>query len=242
MANDSRPASSDGTVYLLHLDPPVKHARHYTGWTSNLDERLEAHRAGRGARLLEVAVEAGGTFRLVRTWPGSRALERAIKDIRNAPQLCPECSPRPRLLVRGRASGRVVRPEPAAEAEARTVPEPGHWPGLAPELPSVQLASPEELQELMPVIDRLTDGWLAELRAEAEAEADLELLSVPRPYPKEHPVSKHSDAVASLRAAIADGSRLAAAVARAEADRPVRYSLTPEAAAVLDEPEAEAEI
>jgi predicted GIY-YIG superfamily endonuclease len=93
-----------GTVYLLHLDPPLKHARHYTGWTSNLDERLEAHRTGRGARLMEVVKEAGGTFRLARTWDGPRDLERAIKNHHNAPRLCPVCSPCPRPLSRGRSA------------------------------------------------------------------------------------------------------------------------------------------
>ena len=122
MTGAEKPAGGEGTVYLLHLDPPVKHARHYTGWTSDLDQRLEAHRAGRGARLMEVVKEAGGTFRLTRTWPGPRALERAIKDMRDAPKLCPECSPQPCPLARGRAAAVSPRPEAAPAAEARSVP------------------------------------------------------------------------------------------------------------------------
>jgi predicted GIY-YIG superfamily endonuclease len=98
----------EGTVYLLHLDPPVKHARHYTGWTSNLEERLEAHRSGRGARLMEVVKEAGGTFRVARTWPGSRDLERAIKDRKEAPKLCPECTASPRPLATGRSAAPAI--------------------------------------------------------------------------------------------------------------------------------------
>jgi predicted GIY-YIG superfamily endonuclease len=94
----------EGTVYLLHLDPPYKHARHYIGWASDLDQRMEAHRSGRGARLMEVVKDAGGTFQLVRTWPGPRALERAIKNRREAPKLCPTCSPRPRPLAKGRSA------------------------------------------------------------------------------------------------------------------------------------------
>ncbi|MDL4817376.1 hypothetical protein [Actinomadura opuntiae] len=42
----------DGIVYLLHFTRPYKHAKHYTGWTSDLDARLAEHAAGRGARLL----------------------------------------------------------------------------------------------------------------------------------------------------------------------------------------------
>ena len=84
-----------GTVYLLHLDPPYKHARHYLGFAEagHLDARLADHDAGRGARLLAVAREAGCTWRLVRTWDGTRALERAIKNTRSVPHYCTECQP-----------------------------------------------------------------------------------------------------------------------------------------------------
>ena len=53
-----------GTVYLIHLDVPYKHARHYTGWTLDLDARLQAHRDGRGARLMEVITAAAITWQL----------------------------------------------------------------------------------------------------------------------------------------------------------------------------------
>jgi predicted GIY-YIG superfamily endonuclease len=104
-----------GTVYLIHLDTPYKHARHYTGWTTDLDARLEAHRAGRGARLMEVIKTAGISWRLARTWPGGRDRERAIKDRHEAPKLCPECSPQPRPVRAGRSAGQQ-RPEPQAAA------------------------------------------------------------------------------------------------------------------------------
>jgi len=84
-----------GTIYLIHLDTPYKHARHYTGWTTDLEARLQAHRNGHGARLMQVITEAGITWRLARTWPGGRARERAIKDRHEAPRLCPECTAPP---------------------------------------------------------------------------------------------------------------------------------------------------
>jgi predicted GIY-YIG superfamily endonuclease len=93
-----------GTVYLIHLDAAYKHARHYIGWTADLDTRLEAHRNGRGARLMEVITDAGITWRLARTWPGGRDRERAIKDRHNAPRLCPVCSPQPQPVKTGRSS------------------------------------------------------------------------------------------------------------------------------------------
>jgi predicted GIY-YIG superfamily endonuclease len=84
-----------GTVYMLHFDQPYKHARHYVGWAADLAERLAEHAAGRGARLTQVVRDAGISWQLSRTWPGSRATERDIKDRRNTPAMCPVCSPHP---------------------------------------------------------------------------------------------------------------------------------------------------
>ena len=39
-----------GLIYLLHFDRSYRHARHYLGYTENLDARLAAHRAGAAAR------------------------------------------------------------------------------------------------------------------------------------------------------------------------------------------------
>ena len=80
-----------GTVYLLHFDKPYHHARHYTGFTTSLDARLDAHSKGTGARLMEVITEAGIGFQLARTWQGTRKDERRIKKQHNAPRLCPVC-------------------------------------------------------------------------------------------------------------------------------------------------------
>lgn len=84
-----------GTVYLLHLDPPYKHARHYTGWASsgNLGYRLAHHAAGTGANLLRYAAKDGGTWRVARTWAGDRHLERRIKRRGGAARVCPVCRP-----------------------------------------------------------------------------------------------------------------------------------------------------
>lgn len=60
-----------GTIYLLHFSKPFKHAKHYIGFTENLDGRFEAHQKGQGARLLQVLLQVGITWRLVRTWKGS---------------------------------------------------------------------------------------------------------------------------------------------------------------------------
>lgn len=78
-------------VYLLHFNRPYKHARHYLGSTNNLNARLERHRAGNGARLIEVITQAGIGFTLARTWEGGRTLERRLKNWHNSPKLCPIC-------------------------------------------------------------------------------------------------------------------------------------------------------
>lgn len=87
-----------GTVYLIHFDRPLGdldnprgQAHHYLGYTQDLDARLERHRSGNGARLMEVVSEAGIGWKLVRTWRGGRELERKLKDSHNSPRLCPIC-------------------------------------------------------------------------------------------------------------------------------------------------------
>jgi predicted GIY-YIG superfamily endonuclease len=79
------------TIYLLHFDVPYKHARHYLGAADDLEARLERHRRGQGARLLEVVTAAGITFTVARTWRGGRKLERRLKRLKNTPRLCPVC-------------------------------------------------------------------------------------------------------------------------------------------------------
>lgn len=80
------------TVYLLHFDRKLHHAQHYLGIADRLEDRLQAHRSGNGARLMQVITEAGITWRLARTWSdGTRELERRLKNRHNSPRLCPIC-------------------------------------------------------------------------------------------------------------------------------------------------------
>jgi predicted GIY-YIG superfamily endonuclease len=80
------------TIYLLHLDTPLAHSKHYLGSADDLDARLERHAQGDGARMLAVCRERGITWRLARTWEGGRRLERRLKNFKNTPRLCPVCS------------------------------------------------------------------------------------------------------------------------------------------------------
>lgn len=79
--------------------PQVPHlrqdARHYIGFVDGgeveLLARLERHREGTGARLMEVITLAGITWELARTWDGDRRFERRLKNRKNACRLCPIC-------------------------------------------------------------------------------------------------------------------------------------------------------
>lgn len=100
---------SDGTIYLLHFDPPLAHARHYLGWTQDLDARLAAHRNGHGSPLIAAAIKAGSTITLARIWPNAdRNFERRLKNRHETPRLCPTCVEQ--CLTKGR--GLLTTPSP----------------------------------------------------------------------------------------------------------------------------------
>jgi predicted GIY-YIG superfamily endonuclease len=167
-----------GTVYLLHFDQPIAdHARHYLGWASDLAARLEAHREGRGARLMEVCKERGITWHLARTWVGTRDRERAIKDRAESPRLCPDCSPTPRPVATGRSA--AARPAPKTPAPEPDPHAPWPWPGR----PDLE-AEASGYAEHQALVDTLVGQWKAEAAAprievpaprEPEPEPEMEL-------------------------------------------------------------------
>jgi hypothetical protein len=79
-----------GVVYLIHLDQPVGHAQHYTGWYQN-PRRLSYHGSAGGARLLAIAAKRGISWRVVLEVPGDRNLERQLKNRGGARKRCPVC-------------------------------------------------------------------------------------------------------------------------------------------------------
>jgi predicted GIY-YIG superfamily endonuclease len=81
-----------GTVYLIHFNRAYKHARHYLGYSEHLDKRITDHLCRMGARLMEVVTNARIEWKVCRTWPGDRALERQLKRRKDAPHICPICS------------------------------------------------------------------------------------------------------------------------------------------------------
>lgn len=82
-------------VYLIHFEKPLAHAQHYLGYCNgeeSLEQRVDRHRRGDGARLLRAVAQAGIRFQVVRTWTdGDRALERRLKGWKKSSNLCPVC-------------------------------------------------------------------------------------------------------------------------------------------------------
>lgn len=83
--------SNVGTIYLLHFAEPFGHARHYLGWSADLDARLAHHANGSGANLLRHVRAAGIDWTLARTWTGDRHRERALKNMGGHSRKCPIC-------------------------------------------------------------------------------------------------------------------------------------------------------
>ena len=100
-----------GVVYLIHFLRPYKHARHYLGFSENLDKRITDHLAGMGARLMSVVTEAKIEWKVARTWRGDRIFERRLKNRKQAPDLCPLCSGKKAMkLASGRRGPHGPRP------------------------------------------------------------------------------------------------------------------------------------
>jgi len=82
---------SGNKVYLIHLDTPLKHARHYLGYSEDLFKRLQKHRTGQGAAFMRAVEKQGISWHVSRIWDGDRTFERMLKDQHNVSHLCPTC-------------------------------------------------------------------------------------------------------------------------------------------------------
>lgn len=80
-------------VYLICFDEKIHHAKHYIGYTKNVEKRYKRHKAGTGSRLLKALNKRGIDYRVVRTWEGDKKWERKLKKRKNAKKLCPVCNP-----------------------------------------------------------------------------------------------------------------------------------------------------
>ena len=106
----------NGIVYLLHFDRSYRHARHYIGFTQNLEQRLEEHRAGRGSPLVAAAIADGIDFQLAAIWEGDRH-----EGVCVASRHCASPGRSSRPLGRCRREGRRRRRGAVAGRPAREV-------------------------------------------------------------------------------------------------------------------------
>ena len=82
-----------GSVYLVHFARAYHGARHYLGFSTNVQERMKAHKAGRGTPLLAAVARKKIPFRVVRTWRKRDGyFEQELKRNHELKDLCPVCS------------------------------------------------------------------------------------------------------------------------------------------------------
>ena len=87
----------EGTVYLLHFLEPIGNpanpramAQHYIGLDLT-GRRIEVQTAGQGAAIVRHVQAQGIGFLVAATWPGTRTLERQLKNRKHASRFCPIC-------------------------------------------------------------------------------------------------------------------------------------------------------
>lgn len=97
-------------VYVLHIEPPYQHARHYIGFTRlSVLDRFAVHMSGRGSPLIRAAVAAGHCVTVAHAWScGTRTFERHLKNRKDANRWCKLC-------------GERRRPKPTFAAFARKI-------------------------------------------------------------------------------------------------------------------------
>lgn len=117
-------AKEGAKLYLLHFHggAVAGHAGHYLGYSNNVDRRLEEHKAGTGSPLVAAAYANGLTPEVVRVWdPGTRGYERALKNQKNLPRLCPVC--REKALAKHAERMRASRLRKKQQQESPTTNE-----------------------------------------------------------------------------------------------------------------------
>jgi hypothetical protein len=144
-----------GSVYLLcFVDASgqptrYRHAGHYLGWAKDVQARVAVQRQGRGARLVQVVLDAGLQVVLVRTWPGTRLLERQLKNRHEAPRLCPLCAD-----PTSPAGGPPARSQAAPTPASRPAPTP---PGAS--TPAGLVLSAGQTRRAVELLDAAARYW-----------------------------------------------------------------------------------
>ena len=84
-------------AYVIHFEPPLRHAKNYLGSAANLRARVAADLAGTGAKMVAAALARGITCTVSRIWVTDTReeawqTEAGLKEQRNTPRFCPGCS------------------------------------------------------------------------------------------------------------------------------------------------------
>jgi hypothetical protein len=207
----SEPVMGRTMVYKLHFWPPYKHAGHYSGKSDKLPERLADHHLGRGARLTQVQINAGGSWVIGRIEPGGSQRERQLKG-HDASRYCDVCQ-----ALKSYQAGQLSQPEALANAGwARATPHergllleifgieqaPEHIPEPLPEpLPFRPAPDPQVLEEVTPeleaLVDELEKDWHREAQTEPARETE-QLPAVPSPRPAPEPQAETTPEASAL--------------------------------------------
>ena len=82
----------DGRLYVAHIEPPLRHAAHYVGWTAGtVERRARTHVTGQGSPLIRAAVAAGSHVTFHDIGAGTRHDERRLHNRHGARGICPTC-------------------------------------------------------------------------------------------------------------------------------------------------------
>lgn len=85
-----------GKVYIICFDQPIQteraNVKHYVGFATHLEQRIQHHRNGTGAAILRAANNAGIKWNISRVFKNAtREIERKIKNYKKTAAFCPNC-------------------------------------------------------------------------------------------------------------------------------------------------------
>ncbi len=89
------PDKTKGFVYIIHLARPLagSKSQHYVGFSTQVAKRLWHHRNNTGSNFLKEANRQGIAYTLCVIFPGTKSIERELKNTHNTAKYCPCCNP-----------------------------------------------------------------------------------------------------------------------------------------------------
>jgi predicted GIY-YIG superfamily endonuclease len=84
-----------GTVYILHFSKNLAHAKHYIGFTTDLNQRIKDHHAGNSnsAKIMQAVKQNSITFIIGNIFKNkTRSFERNLKNQKHSNRYCAICN------------------------------------------------------------------------------------------------------------------------------------------------------